>query len=328
MAVRQTGASPVTRFAVTGAVSSFSENSFDLIDLRLIVDIADKGSLSRAASAFPIAVSAASNRLRKVECEAGYALFNRSAEGMSPTPAGRLVIERARNVLVEASALHGMLSRTVDARATRIKIAVSGAFMCTGLTKLFARFLLDFPEADLQFSLHDQVEVQRLVGSGEVELGILDRQSFQSGLEYAHLLSAPLHLLASITHRYAKTGTASLRDMLSEPIVSLGSEFEIRSFLEAAATRYGLPLRVRAEAADPNTLVTLVAQGVGVTLLPDFMLPMLGGDQLCVDIPLLPRSYNLYSCSLAWRDMSPYSRQLLSCLTNRYDDADFDRDEP
>jgi len=69
---------------------------FDLVDLRLLDAIAATGSLSKAAATFPVAVSAASTRLRQLEQRCGLELFIRRADGMSLTPNGRLVLEQAR----------------------------------------------------------------------------------------------------------------------------------------------------------------------------------------------------------------------------------------
>src|SRR5690606_12073175 len=104
--------------------SHFSEGSlrerrkpmhFDLADLRLLAAIASSGSLSKAAASIPVAVSAASTRLRQFEERCGLALFTRTAAGMTPTPAGRLVLERARNVLGEAERL-----KEADRKSTRL----------------------------------------------------------------------------------------------------------------------------------------------------------------------------------------------------------------
>ena len=71
---------------------------FDLTDLRLLLAIADAGSLSKAAERFPIALSAASNRLRGFERATGIEVFTRSAAGMTPTPSGRFILERAAQI--------------------------------------------------------------------------------------------------------------------------------------------------------------------------------------------------------------------------------------
>src|ERR1700740_2383793 len=93
---------------------------FDLTDLRLLVAIADSGSLSRAAADFPIALSAASNRLRLLENRLGLSLFTRHADGMVPTPAGRIALDHSRRVIGEAT----QLSQALDGLAGRRRVSV------------------------------------------------------------------------------------------------------------------------------------------------------------------------------------------------------------
>lgn len=82
---------------------------FDLADLRLIAAIANTGSLSKAAASVPVAISAASNRLRLFEERCGVALFARRSDGMTLTPTGRLVLEASQRVLREAQQLDDTL---------------------------------------------------------------------------------------------------------------------------------------------------------------------------------------------------------------------------
>lgn len=98
---------------------------FDLQDLRLLNAIAAKGSLSKAAATFPVAISAASTRLRQFEERSGLTLFIRHADGMQLTPAGRLVLEAARGVLAETGKLQDTLKELAGQRRINLHLAAS-----------------------------------------------------------------------------------------------------------------------------------------------------------------------------------------------------------
>ena len=106
---------------------------FDLPDLRLIAAIAESGSLSKAAASVPVAVSAASTRLRQFEERSGLTLFIRRADGMQLTPAGRLVLESARSVLGEARKLHDTLKELAGQKRISLHLAASTAVSYTHL---------------------------------------------------------------------------------------------------------------------------------------------------------------------------------------------------
>jgi len=108
---------------------------FELTDLRLLIAIADAGSLSRAAAEFPIALSAASNRLRQFERRLGLPLFTRHADGMTPTPAGRIALDHARRVIADAVQLHQALDADLSG-LTALELGTEGAQLAPGLTLL------------------------------------------------------------------------------------------------------------------------------------------------------------------------------------------------
>ena len=147
---------------------------FDLTDLRLLVAIADAGSLSKAASTFPIALSAASNRLRQFEQRCGLTLFNRSADGMDATPAGRLVLDRARHVLAETDRLKDTLRDLSGQRRITLRLAGTTVANSTFLPAALGPFLADYPEIDLQLMERNSSEVLRAV-QAEEDLAICSR---------------------------------------------------------------------------------------------------------------------------------------------------------
>lgn len=95
---------------------------FDLVDVRLLVAIASTGSLSKAAATFPVAVSAASTRLRQFEERCQVTLFARNANGMTPTPAGRLVLEACQRILNEAQRLRDNLQELSGQRRVVLRL--------------------------------------------------------------------------------------------------------------------------------------------------------------------------------------------------------------
>ena len=140
---------------------------FDLADLRLLASIAATGSLSKAAAAVPVAVSAASTRLRLFEQRCGLTLFTRKADGMRLTPAGRLILEGARSVLSEAEKLKETLKELSGERRIALRLSATTVANSTFLPATLGPFLADYPEVDLQLVEQKSSEVLSAVQSGE-----------------------------------------------------------------------------------------------------------------------------------------------------------------
>lgn len=72
---------------------------YELLSLRLAVECAREGQLSRAASNIHMSVSGASHRLKTLEFSLGKALFVRHRNGLAPTPAGAVFVQYGQQVL-------------------------------------------------------------------------------------------------------------------------------------------------------------------------------------------------------------------------------------
>src|SRR5690606_38819362 len=111
----------------------------------------------------PVAVSAASTRLRLFEQRCGLTLFTRKADGMLPTPAGRLVLERARGVLAEAEKFDQTLRELAGAERLSLRLAATTVANSTFLPAALGPFLADYPEVDLQLVEQKSNEILQAV---------------------------------------------------------------------------------------------------------------------------------------------------------------------
>ena len=82
---------------------------FDLVDLRLMVRVAEANSLTKGAEASFISLPAASTRIKNLEESIGAKLLNRHSQGVTLTPPGQAFVHRARLVLGQIEHLRGDL---------------------------------------------------------------------------------------------------------------------------------------------------------------------------------------------------------------------------
>jgi DNA-binding transcriptional LysR family regulator len=241
---------------------------FDLTDLRLLVAIADAGSLSRAAAEFPLALSAASNRLRLFEQRCGVALFTRNADGMTPTPAGRIALDHARRVTAEAAQLSDALAALGGRRRIRLRLAANTVANSTFLPAALGPFLADYPEVDLLLEERTSRDILRAVQEDEVDIGVLDGNLALSGVVSLPFRHDRLVLLTPAAGALAARGHCLLREALDQAFVGLPAERAMQRFVEDMATRHGKPLTIRVRAPSFFAVAQLVAQGVGIAVLP------------------------------------------------------------
>lgn len=289
---------------------------FDLTDLRLLIAVAESGSLSRAAAQFPIALSAASNRLRLLEQRLELTLFARHADGMTPTPAGRIALDHARRVLGEAHLLEQAMQTLAGRARVTVRLAANTVANSTYLPPALGPFLNDFPEVDLQVDERPSQDILRAVQAGDIDIGVLD-----GNLPLQDMVSLPfrhdrLVLFVPQQHALAERGHCLFRDALGYPFVGMPAERAMQRFVEEMATLLGRPLTVRVRAPSFFAIAQLVAQEVGLAVLPEAAAQRHAATQaatiVTLDDPWAARELRL--CVRSLDALSGQARQLLAYL--------------
>lgn len=290
---------------------------FDLTDLRLLVAIAGAGSLSRAAAEFPLALSAASNRLRLLEQRLDLALFVRHADGMTPTPAGRIAIDHARRVVAEATLLSQAMEGLAGRQRVRVRLAANTVANSTFLPPALGPFLSDYPEVDLHIEERASEEVLNTVQAGETDIGVLDGNLPLQGVVSLPFRHDRLVLLVPGDNPLAARGHCLFRDALGYPFVGMPPERAMQRFVEEMATLLGKPLTVRVRAPGFFAIAQLVAQKVGLAVLPEVAAQRhsesLDAKIVTLDDPWATRELRL--CVRNLEDLSAQARQLVAYLT-------------
>jgi DNA-binding transcriptional LysR family regulator len=290
---------------------------FDLVDVRLLVAIASTGSLSKAAASFPVAVSAASTRLRQFEQRCQVTLFTRNASGMTATPAGRLVLEACQRILNETQRLTDNLQELCGQQRVVLKLCASTVANSTFLPAALGPFLADYPEVDLQLTEGTSRAILRDVQAGEIDLGVYDGNQPTGGLLSLPFRDDRLVLLVPHGHQLAGRRQVKLVEALGFPYIGLPGERAMQRFIEDKAIAAGIALRVRVRAPSFDAIAQLVAQGAGIAMLPEA-----AASRLAQELPLILvgiadswASRELRLCIRDWQSLPSHARQLVSHLS-------------
>ncbi|WP_428719348.1 LysR substrate-binding domain-containing protein [Undibacterium curvum] len=289
----------------------------NLIDLRLILAIADSGSLSRAAAEFPLALSAASNRLRQFEERHAVILFKRDSAGMIATPAGKIVLEQARRILAETEQLQHTLQDLSGQRRIKLRLAATTVANNTYLPAALGPFLADYPEIDLQLEEKSSRQILAAVQDKEADIGVLDGNLVPETLYSVPFRHFRLVLLVSAKHPLASRQHCLLRDALSYYFIGLPKERAIQGFIEGIAMQHGRPLKIRVRAPSFYAQAQLVAQEAGIAMLPEITAQRhareLDARLIYLDDPWASRELRL--CVFSLGNLSPQASQLLHYLS-------------
>jgi DNA-binding transcriptional LysR family regulator len=239
----------------------------DVTRLRVIDAVARHGSVTAAARELHYSQPSVTHHLARLEAETGAQLLQRVGRGIRLTPAGRLLADRAAEIVGRIDAAGAELSAHVGLSAGRVRLAGFASAIASLAPPAVAALAGRHP--GLQVSLidahsHDALELLR---TGQVEMAIIFRydetEAEPPGVRLHHLLDDPLYLLA--TRRRRKL--AALR----EATWIAGCE-RCRSHLLALCAEEGFEPRIGYSSDDIVVMQALVAAGLGVTTMPGLAL--------------------------------------------------------
>lgn len=174
----------------------------DIAKMRQVVAVHETGSLARAASRLGIAQASLSKNLARLEDQLGVRVFERSPTGSRPTPAGQLIVARAKRLIEETEILQRDIALLAGAEPRELGIGVAIGLSSQFLPGLAPRVADRFPTVRMRFeSAAAQQLLDRLKSRNlDVVFVGLPPQTDESGLDVVPLFSAPTVVVARPGH--------------------------------------------------------------------------------------------------------------------------------
>jgi DNA-binding transcriptional LysR family regulator len=145
-----------------------------LDQLRVFVEVAERGHVTRAAETLHISQSAASAAIAALEEHYQIKLFDRVGRGIQLSETGRIFLREARAVLERASMAQSVLQDLAGSPAGPIALAASQTIATYWLPCRLAAFHLANPSVRLNVTIRNTHEVESAVADGEVSIGLVE----------------------------------------------------------------------------------------------------------------------------------------------------------
>jgi molybdate transport repressor ModE-like protein len=248
----------------------------DVRRLRVLREVARRGSFSAAAQALAYSQSAVSQQIAALEREAGARLVERHGRGIRLTDAGRTLVRRAEAILAELAAADAELGALAGLRAGRVRVSTFASAATSLLPAAVTGLRTAHPAVEVELSLVEATEeaVGGLV-AGRVDLVLLTHPAGQppaaDRVEVHRLFVDPMLAVLPGGHRLARRRSLRLGDLAGEPwVLGGGPGCSDRATILRACHAAGFEPRVMVDfpTDDYNATQGMVAAGAGVTLLP------------------------------------------------------------
>jgi DNA-binding transcriptional LysR family regulator len=241
---------------------------YELTDLRVFRAIAETGNLSVAASDLYLSPSSASYRLKNLEHAVGASLFERVAKGMKLTPAGQVLLEHVVGVLGSVEAMDTDVSRFSSGLRGRIKLAANSSSMHGFLIPSLGRFLVANPGINIEMVERQSATVPAAITSSEFDVGVMAGAVDSSAVATYAYVTDELIVAVPIGHELHAKDVTSFEETLDHQFVCLSRSSSNFAFLTEEAARVGRRVMTRLHVPTFEALLALVADGIGVSLVP------------------------------------------------------------
>jgi DNA-binding transcriptional LysR family regulator len=289
---------------------------FDLTDLSLFRHVVEAGSITGGAQRAHLALAAASTRIRHMEEALGAALLVRGRQGVTPTQAGRTLLQHARTILRQAERLREDLGAYAGGASGEVRLLANTNALTEFLPEALSRFLADHPHVsvDLEERLSD--EIVGLIAEGVADLGIVAATVDASTLETYPFRKDRFVLVVARNHPLAKRSKIAFAEVLDHDFVGLDRASALQRFLADKAARIGQPLRLRVQLRSFDAVCRLVECNVGIGIVPETTARRVAGTMAIVPVALTDpwAVRELTICIRSFDELPPYARQLVEHL--------------
>jgi DNA-binding transcriptional LysR family regulator len=250
--------------------------------LKVLKEVAYRGSLSSAAEALSYTQSAISQQIAALEAETGMALLERHPRGVSLTAAGQTLVGHAEGILARLDTAEAALSAIAGLRGGRLRMASFPTAGSTLMPVAIAKFRAAYPDVELTLAEGEPEEIVPRLRAGELDLALLfefdDEQPLPEDLARSPLLQDPMYLALPREHRLAKKAKLRLSELQGEAWVQTSSASPCARHVVRCCHAAGFEPTVSFESDDYQTVQGLVAAGVGVALIPELALSVVRED--------------------------------------------------
>ena len=254
----------------------------DVRRLRVLREIALKGSFSGAAESLSYSQSAVSQHIAALERETGTKLVDRLPRGVRLTDAGNALVRHADRVLAALADAEAELAEIAEGRSGRVLLATFTSAGASLVPRAVAAFRERHPRVDVEVEVAEAPEALTGLRAGDFDVALViedEEYGFGEGIDAVHILDDPHYLALPEGSPLAERRKLRLADLADQAWI-LGQAHicpDNRNFLRACRNA-GFEPSAAFYSDDYTAIQGFIAAGVGVALIPELALASVRDD--------------------------------------------------
>nr|WP_301289217.1 LysR family transcriptional regulator [Bacillus pumilus] len=280
---------------------------------KVFLTVVECGSFTKAGEKLGLTQSGVSHNIAKLESELGVVLLRRNRNGLSLTDAGERMMPHIRQIIHHASLLEQEAALIQGMEVGSIKIGTFSSFSSKMLPQLIHRFTKGYPNIQVELYEGGYEEIEDWIASGTIDVGFLTQPSRE--FETVPLFQDELVVLMQEEHRFNTKKVIEVDSLHDESFImpKAGCDLLIKKLLKER----GVKPHVLFEIGDNNTLISMVQEGLGMTIIPTLILsPQMSHTKV---IPLETSVYREINLAFkSFKAASPSAKRWIEAVKDHF----------
>ena len=291
----------------------------DVRRLRVLHAVSSYGSVTAAAAALGYTAPAVSQQLAALERDVGMQLTERAGRGIELTPAAAILVGHTDALLTRLDAAESDLAALRDQIAGRVALAAFPSAAASLVASAWTALARSAPQVRLELVEAEPEESLPAVLRGQADVAVAHEydllpRPLDPLFERRELLDDPVLVAVPTTHPLASRDEIPLADLSGLPFLAPRERTSCAEMIHRACARAGFVPQLVARASEFTVLLSLVAAGAGVTLVPRLATGQLPAGVRLVP-PAEPVTRKIFTVSRRGGDRKPAVRVVLDALT-------------
>ena len=276
----------------------------ELRQLEYFTTLSRLKNFTRTAEKLGVSQPSVTKAIKALETELGVKLIDRHSRNIMLTTEGHAFEVHAERILHDVEATKQDMQRFCRTSSAKIKVCIPPMFEAYLFPDFFTRFKMENPQIDLVLQAYnDSEEVRRLVAAGELDFGIVMGEDVPLPPHEMSIARCNMNLCVDMGHRLANESSVTFEQLRGEKfIMQQPQTFQYRS-IDRHCSEHDFTPDIVLCAAQTKTIKQLVANRMGVAILPEFVTRM---DFAFRKVPFNP-TY-VIQISLCWRAQKVFSQ--------------------
>ena len=248
-----------------------------------LLKVIEAGSFTKAASLLGYTQPALSQMIASLEKELSIKILYRSRYGIRLTPEGERLYPSICSSVLQYEAMRRTADEIRGLESGIVRIGTISSISCHWLPGVIRAFWRDYPNIQIVLHQGDYTSIPEWVRTGAVDFGFVNPRAIR-GMETTTIKSGEFRAVLPKEHPLAAQASLTLNDLADEPFLLLeeGAYSEPLEAFQAAGINPNIKLRVH----DDYSIMSMVEQGLGVSILADLVLRKTSYD--VVPVPIEP----------------------------------------